>query len=79
MVFQILIIIAATALIVVIQLSTLGLMKKQQDDLIDALQMFNRLNLPAYQVKPSPIDSFDVTFGDVFNEKSTGLNNPTPE
>nr|DAX92444.1 MAG TPA: hypothetical protein [Caudoviricetes sp.] len=32
---------AATALIVVIQLSTLGLMKKQQDDLIDVLQMFN--------------------------------------
>lgn len=41
MIFQILIIMAATALIVVIQLSTLGLMKQQQDDLINALEMFN--------------------------------------
>lgn len=71
MIFQTIIIIAATALIVVIQLSTLGLMKKQQDDLIDVLQMFNHLNLPAFQVKPSPMDSFDVTFGDVFNENTT--------
>lgn len=71
MIFQILIIIAATALIVVIQLSTLGFMKKQQDDLINALQMFNSLNLPAYQLKHSPMDSFDVTFGDMFNENTT--------
>lgn len=71
MIFQTIIIIAATALIVVIQLSTLGLMKKQQDDLINALQMFNHLNLPTFQVKPSPMDSFDVTFGDVFNNENT--------
>ena len=71
MVFQILITIAATALIVVIQLSTLGFMKKQQDDLIDVLQMFNHLNLPAFHVKPSPMDSFDGTFGDAFNENAT--------
>lgn len=71
MIFQTIIIIAATALIVVIQLSTLGFMKKQQDGLIDALQIFNTFNLPAYQVKPSPMDSFDVTFGDMFNENTT--------
>lgn len=71
MIFQTIIIIAATALIVMIQLSTLGIMKKQQDDLINALQIFNTLNLPAFQVKPSPMDSFDVTFGDVFNENNT--------
>ena len=71
MIFQTIIIIAATALIVVIQLSTLGLMKQQQDDLIDVLQMFNSLNLPAFQVKHSPMDSFDVTFSDVFNENTT--------
>ncbi|MCF1712965.1 hypothetical protein [Corynebacterium argentoratense] len=71
MIFQTIIIIAATALIVVIQLSTLGLIKKQQDDLINALQMFNHLNLPTYQVKSSPMDSFDVTFGDMFNENTT--------
>lgn len=76
MIFQTIIIIAATALIVVIQLSTLGLMKKQQDDLIDALQMFNSLNLPAFQVKPSPMDSFDVAFGDMLNENTTP-GNPT--
>lgn len=76
MIFQTIIIIAATALIVVIQLSTLGLMKKQQDDLINALQMFNHLNLPAFQVKHSPMDSFDVTFGDVSNENTTP-GNPT--
>lgn len=71
MIFQTIIIMAATALIVMIQLSTLGLMKKQQDDLIDVLQMSNHLNLPAFQVKPSPMDSFDATFGDVFNENTT--------
>lgn len=71
MIFQTIIIIAATALIVMIQLSTLGLMKKQQDDLIDVLQMFNSLNLPAFQVKHSPMDLFDVTFGDMFNENTT--------
>lgn len=76
MIFQTIIIIAGLALVVMIQLSTLGLMKQQQDELINALQAFDHLNLPAYQVKPSPMDSFDVSFGDVFNEKSTGLNNP---
>lgn len=76
MIFQTIIIMAATALIVVIQLSTLGLMKKQQDDLIDVLQMFNHLNLPAYQVKPSPMDSFDVTFGDMFNKENTTPSTP---
>lgn len=71
MIFQTIIIMAATALIVVIQLSTLGLMKKQMDDLIDVLQMFNHLNLPAFQVKPSPMDSLDLTFGDMFNKENT--------
>lgn len=71
MIFQTIIIIAATALIVMIQLSTLGFMKKQQDDLINALQMFNHLNLPAFQVRPSPMDSFDVTFGDMSNNENT--------
>lgn len=75
MIFQ-LIIIAGLALVVMIQLSTLGLMKQQQDELINALEMFDHLNLPTYQVKPSPMESFDMSFGDVFNEKSTGLNNP---
>lgn len=70
MTFQI-IIIAGLTLNIMIQLSTLGLMKKQQDDLINALQMFNSLNLPAFQVKPSPMDSFNVTFGDMFNENTT--------
>nr|DAY05006.1 MAG TPA: hypothetical protein [Caudoviricetes sp.] len=70
-IFQTIIIIAATALIVMIQLSTLGLMKKQQDDLIDVLQMFSTINLPDYQLKPSPMDSFDVTFGDMLNENTT--------
>lgn len=69
MIFQ-LIIIAGLALNIMIQLSTLGLMKQQQDELINALQSFDHLNLPAYQVKPSPMDSFDVTFGDVFNENT---------
>lgn len=79
MIFQTIIIIAATALIVLIQLSTLGLMKKQQDDLINTLHMFNTLNLPAYQVKPSPMDSFDVTFGDVLNENTTPSTTHTGE
>ena len=77
MIFQTIIIIAATALIVMIQLSTLGIMKKQQDDLINALLIFNTLNLPAYQVKPSPMDSFDVTFRDMFNDENTTPGNPT--
>ena len=70
MIFQA-IIIAGLALSIMIQLSTLGLMKQQQDDLINALQAFDHLNLPTYQVKPSPMDSFDVSFGDVFNETAT--------
>lgn len=70
MIFQ-LIIIAATALIVMIQLSTLGLMKKQQDEFINVLQAFNHLDLPNYQVKHSPMDSFDGTFGDMFNKENT--------
>ena len=70
MIFQ-LIIIAGLALNIMIQLSTLGLMKQQQDELINALQAFDHLNLPAYQVKASPMDSFDVTFGDVFKENTT--------
>jgi len=70
-IFQTIIIMAATALIVVIQLSTLGLMKKQMDDFINALQMFNSISLPTFQVKPSPMDSFDATFDDVFNENTT--------
>ena len=70
MIFQT-IIIAGLALSIMIQLSTLGLMKQQQDDLINALEMFDHLSLPTYKVKPSPMDSFDVTFVDVFNENTT--------
>lgn len=70
MIFQT-IIIAGLALVVMIQLSTLGLMKQQQDDLINALHAFGHLNLPTYQVKPSPMDSFDVPFGDMFTNENT--------
>ena len=75
MIFQA-IIIAGLALVVMIQLSTLGLIKQQHDDLINALQAFDHLSLPTYQVKPSPMNSFDVSFGDVFNKENTTPGNP---